>query len=258
MIQVITMSCVLILILIVLNAVLNSICGLESSGESGKVLEGSLTIVILYFVIIGLFGSTLSVEGIPFVDQLDYYKSLSDLFHNNLKVFILECTELISLTFVISYVSNIIPSGFGGTGYSGKIIRSIVVALVGILVNHYFLLIVKQTFVFSWAVTVLQCFITGTSLVLTPAMIIGRILKLDPENNVVSFLVKQLPQTKVGKALSTATTNSLTLIFVIMIFESQCGSLSSILGQTPVLISMVAPLLIMFIGIRIIIKSITK
>ena len=252
------MSCVLVLLLVVLNAFLNSACGLGSSGESGKIIEGSLTIIILYFVIIGLFGSALSIEGIPFVDKLDYYKSLLDLFHSDIKVFILECVELISLTFVISYVSNIIPSGFGGSGNSGKIIRSIVVALVGILINHYFLSFVRKTFIFSWAVTALQCFITGTSLVLTPAMLIGRLLQVDPESNVVNFLLKQLPQTKVGQALSKATTNSLTLVFVLMIFESQCGSLSSLLNQTPVLVSMVAPLIIMLIGIKIIMKSVTK
>ncbi len=258
MIQVIILSCILVLVLLILNAFVNSICGFDSSGEYGKVLEGSLTIAVLYLVIIGLFGSSLSLQGIPFVDKLDNYKSLTEMFKNALGVFVIECAELISLTFVISFVSNVVPGSLGGSGYTGKIIRSIVVALVGIIVNNYFISLVKETVFFSWAVAALQCFLAGTSLVLTPAMLIGSLLKMDPDSGVVSFLIKQLPQTKVGKSLSTATTNSLLLVFVIMIFESQFGSLTDLLRQVPAVISLFAPVVIMIIGIRLMIKSITK
>lgn len=116
----------------------------------------------------------------------------------------------------------------------------------------------KKTVFFSWVLTALQCFLSGTALAMTPAMLIGNLLQLDPQNGVVSFLVKKLPQTKIGKAMSTAATNSIILIFVIMIFESQFGSVGDLMSQVPVLISLFAPLLIMIIGIRLMIKSVTK
>ena len=147
---------------------------------------------------------------------------------------------------------------FGGAGITGKIIRSIVLVLVGVIANNYFLAIMKKSVFFSWALTALQCFLSGTALAMTPAMLIGNLLQLDPQSSVVSFLVKKLPQTKIGKAMSTAATNSIVLVFVIMIFESQYGSIGDFMSQVPALISLFAPLFIMLIGIRLMIKSVTK
>ena len=258
MIRVIVSSCVLIITLLILNALFDSISGTGTNGEFGKVIEGTTTIVFLYFVIIGMFGSDLAIQGLPFVDKLDSYKSLTMMFKDRTFLFVIECAELISLTFVISFVSNVIPTGFGGSAYTGKIMRSIAVALIGVLINHYFISVIKKTVFFQYGMDALHCFFAGTSLVLTPAMLIGRLLDLDPESKIVAFLVKQLPQTKVGKALSTSTTNSLVFVFSIMIFESQFGNLSDVLQQVPSIISLFAPIVIMIMGFRIMFKAISR
>lgn len=258
MVQVIILSGVLVILLLILNSFLNSICGLDSSGNHGKVLEGTLTIAILYLVIIALLGNQLMPDGIPFVDHLDKYSSLTFMFKDRPSIFILECTELITLTFIISLISGFIPSSFGGSGVTGKIIRSVVLVLVGVIANNYFLSIIKKTVFFSWALVALQCFLSGTALAMIPVVLIGNLLKLDPKSEIVSFLVKKLPQTKIGKAMSTAATNSIVLVFVIMIFESQYGSISTFVSQVPVLISLFAPIVIMIIGMKLMIKSVTK
>lgn len=258
MIQVLILSGVLVILLLLLNSFLNAVCGVDTSGNYGKVFEGTLTIAILYFAIITLFGSQLMPDGIPFVDELDKYPSFTFMFRNKPAVFILECAELISLTFVISLISDFIPSGFGGSGTTGKVIRSIVFVLVGIIANNYFLSVMKQTIFFSWALVALQCFLSGTALVMTPAMLIGNLLQMDTKSELVSFLVKKLPQTKIGKAMSTSVTNSIVLVFVIMIFESQYGSIRSFMNQIPALISLFAPSIIIIIGMRLMIKAVTK
>ncbi len=158
MIQVIVLSVILVILLLILNSFLNYICGVDSSGNHGKVLEGTLTIVILYFVIISLFGNQIISDGIPFVDQLDYYSSLTFMFRERPTVFAFECAELISLTFVISLISSYIPSSFGGNGITGTVVRGIVLVLIGVVANNYFIALVKKTTLFSWALTALQCF----------------------------------------------------------------------------------------------------
>lgn len=258
MIQIIVLSLILVIMLLLLNSFLNYICGVDSSGNYGKVLEGTLAIVVLYFIIISLFGNKLISAGIPFADQLDSYSSLTFMLKDRPTVFAIECAELISLTFVISLISSYIPSNFGGNGITGTIVRGIVLVLIGIVANHYLMALVKKTTLFSWALTVLQCFFSGTALVLTPAVIIGKILHLSPESEVVSFVITKLPQTKVGKSLSTAASNSILLVLVIMIFESQFGSIGNFMSQVPILISLFAPLFIMLIGIRLMIKSVAK
>ena len=88
-----------------------------------------------------------------------------------------------------------------------------------------------------------------------PAQIVGRLAGISPESGFVSFLVDKLPETKLGKALSSAATNSLIMVFVIMVFESQFGPLSSMLAAAPTVIYTIGIILIMLIGYRIIIKS---
>lgn len=258
MVQAIILSGILVITLLILNSFLDSICGFDSSGNHGKVLEATLTIAILYLFIIGLFGNQLMPDGIPFVDQLSNYPSLTLMFQNKPSIFVLECVELISLTFVISLITSFIPSSFGGSGITGKILRSIVLVLVGVIANNYFLAAMKQTVFFSWAVVALQCFLSGTALAITPAAVIGSLLHLHPKNQIVSFLVEKLPQTKIGKSLSTAATNSIMLVFVIMIFESQYGSIGNLVSQAPALISLFAPLVGMILGMRLMVKSVVK
>lgn len=258
MLQVIVLSVVLVILLLILNSFLNYICGVDSSGNHGKVLEGVLTIVILYFAILSLFGNQLISAGVPFVEQLDYYSSLSFMFRDRPTVFAFECAELISLTFVISLISSYIPSNFGGNGITGIIVRGIILVLIGIITNNFLLSLVKKTVLFSWALTALQCFFSGAALIWTPAVIIGKMLRLSPESEVVSFLITKLPQTKVGKSMSTAASNAILFVLVIMIFESQFGSVRDFMSQVPVLISLFAPLFIMLIGMRLMLKSVTK
>lgn len=258
MIHVLMLSCALIIALVIFNSLLDSICGLDSSGNHGKVLEGTLTILMLYFVLIALFGKQLLNAQIPFVSQLDETMSLTSLFKETPSIFLLECAKLISLTFVISLIASYVPSSFGGNGLSGTIIRSIVLVFAGIIANNFFLSAVQGSFLFSWGLSALQCFFSGAALALTPATVIGNLLNLDSNSTIVAFLIKNLPQTKVGKAMTTSATNSILLVLIIMMFESQYGSIGSLMSQVPSLISLCVPFIIMIMGIRLMIRSVTK
>ncbi len=258
MAQILVLSCGLIVAIIIINTFFSHISGIESEGQFGSVVEGILAIIILYVCIIELFGSDLSLTGIPFMGKLEEYKSIIEMYKRDMGGFAVECAKLISLTFVISLLSNIVSSSWGGNGYTGKIIRSIILVLGGLIANSYLLTIIQKTVLFDWSITALQCFFSGTALVLTPAMVLGKILGLDPKSSVVSFLVKKLPQTKIGKSISTATSDSLLFIFALMIFESQFGSLSTALQEVPVFISMLAPIIFITLGIKIMLKLISK
>ncbi len=58
--------------------------------------------------------------------------------------------------------------------------------------------------------------------------------------------------------MSTATTNSLLFLSVVMIFESQYGSIASLIQLLPALIKLLGPFVIILAGIRALIKSTTK
>lgn len=255
MTELIIMNGVLILTITIINAVMKNAFGV--SGYD-KVMEGSITVIILYAVLLALFGDVLSIAGLPFVDQMDYYKTISRIFHEDIWLFIRECAELVSLTFVISFVSQAIPSGWSGTALTGKIIRSMIVVLIGVIINNYFYLMLQKTIFFSWAVNALQCFFLGTALLVTPAMILGNALHVTTNNALVTFLVQKLPQTKVGKAVSTSVTNSLVLIGVIMIFENQFGSLGGVLNEMPSIVYLIFGIGVLGFILRFMISMLMK
>lgn len=259
MLQIIISGGCMILILLLLNAFISSICGSTPYSESGKVFEGVLIVIVLYFVFLTLYGGDLNValsrQGIPFLDKLENYANLQDMFQNGMPDFLMECVELISLLFVMNLISAVIPGNVGGNGWAGIIIGKMVLVIGGVIVNGVFLDYVGKTPVFQWGVVALQCFLSGTAVVITPAMILGKILKLDPKNAIIAFLIKELPETKAGQALSIAVTNSLVLVFGLMVLESQFGSLKGMIHLLPLLLSTGAVFFLYLVGIRVLIRA---
>lgn len=256
MMEALALSLSLVLALFLINSFLSKVGGGEAGFEN--VMEGTLAIVFLYLVVISLAGRDNMVVGLPFIDRLSGNMSLTDFGRLEPGLFILECAELISLTFLISYLSQLVPSSFGGSGFTGKTIRNVVLVLLGVAVNHYFLTLMEQTPVYAWAITALQCFIAGTALTVTPAMFIGGLLHMSPQSKPVAFLVEKLPQTKAGKALSTAASNSLVLVFTMMAFESMFGGIASAADRLPAIISLFAPFVLIVLGIRLALRSVLR
>lgn len=258
MVGALTTSIVMVVAVVAINAIIGRALGVDSAEGSSKVFEAVLIIFILYLVLVSLFGSNLEAAGVPFLHELERYSGLSEFFSQDPGGFVIECAKLISLVFVINLVSQLVPSSLGGEGLGGQALRSFVLVLAGLFVNHYVLVAVQGTPAFEWALTALQCFLSGAALLITPAMVIGRMIGVSPDSGIVSFLVEKLPETGVGKALSSAATNSLLLVFVIMMCESQFGPLASYISLTPTLVNLLAPLILMFGAYRILFKTMLK
>lgn len=262
MLQIIISGGCIILVLVLLNAFISGICGFSSYGENGKVFEGALVVIVLYFIFLISYGGDLDValsrQGIPFLDKLEDYANLQDMFQNGTLDFLMECVELISLLFLMNLISVVIPGNIGGSGWAGNIIGKMILIIGGVIANGIFLDHVGKTPVFQWAIVVLQCFLSGTAVVVTPAMILGKILKLDPKNAIITFLIKELPGTRIGRALSESVTNALVLVFGLMILESQVGSLKGMIHLIPLLVSMGTVIFLYLVGIKVLIKAVVR
>lgn len=249
-------TCVILLfVLLLFNGVIDAATGAGKVNFYG-VIEGTITVVFLYWVIISCYGmGSVNYNGIPFMDKLETYGSISNMFHEGMPDFLLECTELISMTFLMALISRLVPAGFGGTGITRSLIRSVVIVLAGILFNQAVLSVAEKNEIFGWAVTALRCFLTGGALLITPAVLIGSLLHLNSNSAVVLYLLEQLPQTAIGRAFSTAVTNSLVLVFSIMLVESQFGSLLSIVSGASQLIALGGVFVLIALGIKLITRT---
>lgn len=125
MIQCILTCLALIILLIFVNLGISHLCGTDTSGQFKTALEGALTIFLLYLLLLTLLNHTSFAQGIPFAGKIEVYGSLTQLFHADFLVFVLECTKLISLTFLIAILSGIFTNFLPGASFGIKFIKNI-------------------------------------------------------------------------------------------------------------------------------------
>ena len=63
-----------------------------------------------------------------------------------------------------------------------------------------------------WALTTLQCVISGTAIIITSTMYIGQLLGISPDNAILSYAIDQLPHTAIGQAFTSAVSRTAVLM----------------------------------------------
>lgn len=258
MINLLTYLACMVLALVVFDGLTAYVTG--ESNRGNRIISSFITILILYAVIMSIICSGtdngLICDGIPFVSILDKNTTLTSIMHNDLWTFVKETAELISLFFLISFIEKIFPSD--NSNISLMITSRLILVLVGIIANGFIVSLVYENPIYQWALTILQCLLSGVAIVTTPAMVIGQLLRLDPENIVIAYALEQLPKTAVGQAFSSAVSRSAVLMIGLFIYESQYGPLSGMFDFGIQLVYAFGPVVIACIGISILLKSIFR
>ncbi len=248
----------MVLILVVFDGAMSYVTGEINRGD--RIISGFITILILYAVIMGIMGSGTDngfiSDGIPFVSSMNRDTTLTSIFHDNLGLFVKETAELISLLFLISFIEKVIPTS--DVNISMMIVSRVILVLVGVLANCIIMSFVYENEIFKWALIILQCTLSGAVIVVTPTMLIGRLLGVNPSNTALAFAIEQLPDTVVGQAFTAALSRSAVLLLGLMILESQAGPLSGMLSLGIQLVNAIAPIVISCIGISIMLKTMFK
>lgn len=249
---------VMVLILVALDALCAYILG--DTTKSNSIVSGFITIFFLYAALMAVIGTGTTnrfiSDGVPFVKYLNTDTTLISLFHTHLGLFVIETTELISLLFFISFIEKIIPTN--DVNVSMMIISRIILVFVGIILNCYLMSFIYKSVIYKWALISLECILSGGVLVITPIMIIGKLLGVNTNNPALSYAINELPDTEIGRAFSAALSRTAVLILGIMILESLSGPITGILSLGIELMTAIGPLLICCLGLSIMIKSMFK
>lgn len=258
MISLLTCLAGMVLALVVLDGVTAYVTGETNRGD--RIISSFITILILYAIIMGIMSSGAEnrfiSDGIPFASIMDENTTLTSIMHEHLLTFCKETAELISLFFLISFIERVLPTN--NSNLSLMITSRLILVLAGIVVNAFITSLVYESKIYQWALTTLQCLLSGVAIVVTPTMLIGQMLGIDPENRVLAYAIEQLPHTAVGQAFSSAVSRTAVLILGLMIYESQCGPLSGMIDLGIQLVYAIAPIVIVCIGISILLKSVFR
>lgn len=259
MLQMLLTLCLMTVALVSIYAGIEWIGGNPQSSKS--LVNGCITVVFLYLLIVSMYTTNYNAgafhEGIPFLNEIERYGSLTAVFRENKLLFSFQMAELVVLVFAIKLISKIMTLNVG-KGVSGLLISRLILVMTGILLNGFLMQAVKDHEVYKWGVHCLYCIISGGSVIITPFMIVGRIMGLDSDNKLVAYIVNELPKTELGKAMSTSVSSSVIFLFYVAALEKQYGTVKQMLRGGIVLLNTAAPLIIMVLGIGMLIKIILK
>lgn len=249
MVQIMGSVFVLLMVMILCNVVATKWYGDKTQRTGAAETFGACVIIgIIYCVFVSLYGFSGGVPvlkyGIPFADKLDVYGSITAIFKFSKSAFVFSSVELFTLTFIMTFLIKLIPDSFGGEGFSGMILAKLLVLFVGIIINGFLIETIKNEKFFTILITTIECFLCGGSFTLTPIMIVSNIFHLDPSNIVVSYIVYKLPETKIGKCMSSSVINTIVFITFIIIIEKKYGSVLNIVTLSYTLFAAFLPILV--------------
>lgn len=245
-----------VIILAILFGVLCSVTGEEEKGNT--IIVNCVTVVILYALILELFNQDFSTGGIfdsglPLVNNVEKAGSVKKYFADSPAFFALDFVELVTLTLMINWVSNTFT--FGNAGFVGKITSRIAIVFGGIIVYGFFMDFVRENIVMKWCVYCVECIITGGSILYTPILLLSFITGLKKDSFILTYIIRQFPSTSIGKAISTAITSSVMFLVLMIVLETQYGSVCNILQGTVDTMESWGSVIVMVIGIYILLRS---
>lgn len=248
-----------IIILAILFGVLCNITGEEKKGT--VIVVNCITAIVLYALVLELFNGGLPTggvikSGLPLVSNVEKAGSVRQYFANSPAPFALDFVELVSLTLMINWVSNIFS--FENAGFVGKVTSRIIIVLGGIIVYGFFMDFVRDNVVIKWCVYCVECIITGGAVLYTPILMLSFITGLKKDNMILTYIIKQFPSTSIGRAISTAITSSVMFLLLMIVLETQYGSVCSIMQGTVETMQTWGGVIVMIIGIYMIVNSIKR
>lgn len=250
---------VYISVLAIIFGFLCSITGEKSKGDS--IINYCFTALILLAVVVISFmginiGEGIFSHSLPLLAGINEYGSVSDFFQNSPGQFALSFVELVTLVILINWVSNLLS--FSEGGLVGKMVSKLIIFFIaclgyGIVMNY-----IGNNTLIKWFVYVVECVITGSAILYTPALILSTYLNIKEGTFLSTYILSILPETNIGKAISASITTAISFIIILVVIEQQSGSIINTLNDSLVAVKSFGGIVIMIFGLYFIVKSITK
>lgn len=252
----------LIIFILILIAIFGGLClvtGEENKGN--QIIVSCMTALILFMMIVVLFqtsdiSSGIFTSGIPLIENVQKAGSIKDFMANSPGKFALDFVELVTIMLLINWVSNIYKAA--DAGFAGKVLSRIIIVCMAVIAYGFFMDMIRENAMTKWAVYCVECMITGTGILYTPAFILACITGWKKDNPAIAYAVSQFPKTNLGKAISTAISTSIVFVAFLIILETQYGSIESIMSGVMDSMETIGACILMLMGIYFMVMSLKK
>lgn len=119
---------------VIFALLLGILCTITGEGNKGnQIIINCTTVLALYLLIVQLFNvgitqNSFFVSGIPLIKGVNQYGSIQGLFSDAPGIFAFDFVELVILTLIINWISNLFS--LSESGFVGKILSRIVIVKV--------------------------------------------------------------------------------------------------------------------------------
>ena len=247
---------------LVLAAIWGGLCSITGEAEVGNtIIVNCFTAVVLFIILLTIFnldGTSNDFFGtvIPMIDGLQKYGNVSTFLKSAPGEFALSFVQLVTVSLLINYISNLL--NFGSSGVFGKLISRIMIVMLGLIVYGIFWETVSENVAIKWCVYAVESLITVGTISYPAILVAASVTGLKTDNYVLIYVVKQLPNTSFGKAISAAITSSIMFLVLLVILESQYGTTTNILKGCLAYIESFGSIIIMIMGLAIMMKSLKR
>lgn len=252
----------IVVYILTLAAIFGGLCLVTGEEDKGnQIIVSCMTAIVLLMMILMLFsagGSSpkICISGLPLVENVQKAGSLKDFITQSPGQFALDFVELVTLMLLIHWASNLYKAT--DAGFAGKILSRFIIVGIAVIVYGFVMDTVREHILMKWAVYCVECMITGTAVLYTPAMAVAFITGWKSDNPAVTYAVSQFPKTSIGKAISEAISASVVLIAFLLVLESQYGSVQNIMGSVLDSLGSMGACVLMLMGIYFMVTSLKK
>lgn len=248
--------------ILILTAIFGGLCLITGEENKGnQILVSCMTAAILFMMVVVMFSTGSGSPGIftsaiPLIESVQKAGSIRELLAQFPGRFALDFVELVTIMLLIRWISNIYSAS--DAGFAGKILTRMIIVFMSVVAYGFFMDIARDNIVMKWAVYCVECMVTGTAILYTPAFILAHITGWTLDNPTIAYTLSQFPQTNIGRAISSAISESIVFLVFLLILESQYGSIESILGGMLESMESIGVCILMLMGIYFMVTSIKK
>lgn len=229
--------------------------------KSAVIFNYCATALILMAVVLMCFSFKPDDESVfsyalPFVMGVMKYGSVSNFFGNATGEFALAFVELVTLLLIVNWASGWLNLKEGGL--VGLLISKFVIFFAGCIGYGFFMEFVGGNVVFQWFVYAVECIITGSAILYTPALLLSTYLNIKEGTFLSTYILSILPETSLGKAISTSVSTAIASLIAIAALETQSGSITNVLSGTLDAIKSFGGCIVLIFGLYFIVRSVTK
>ena len=185
-------------VIVLLGVVWGALCMVTGEKNIGNtIMVNCFTAMVLFIILLSLFnlhgaGNGSLNEAVPMLDGLERYGNTSNFLKSNPAEFALNFVQLVTISLLVNYISNLFGNG-SSNNIVGKLIGRIVIVMLAFIAYGFVWKMISENVVIKWCIYAVESLIT-VGAVSYPIMVLAASITGLKTNNYVDICGKTVPQ----------------------------------------------------------------